>query len=248
MAYCLVCQRDRENQGPRENRTYKNVAASARVLGRTDETLAEYAAREPDSVYFDPQNNEWVIEIAQTLYEDIQRGNFELFHDGFGNLPVWQQQNTTSGDALSLGSYADPEDDTSAFTVDQPLEDDRFVLRVYDKDPVSDGTAVNIGSEEFEEDKVNTTAERFFRLFDKDESPINRNTANDRLLIDGYWLDLDWGSSDSLGAGVARFFVNIETTASSSFNSDAGYRVLGPNTETSYSWTVFTKTLQPVQL
>lgn len=248
MAYCLVCQRERENQGPRENRNYKNVASSSRVLGSTTESLSAYQAREPGSEYFDPQNNEWVIEIAQTLYEDIQSGVFELYHDNFRNLPVWQQQNTTSGDALSLGSYADPEDAGTTFTEGTPLEDDRFVLRVYDKDPVADGSAVNIGSEEFFEDKTNTTVERFFRLFDKDENPINRNAANDRLFIDGYWLDLDWGSSDSLSAGVARFFVNREVTADTSFNSDSGYRVLGPGDETNYRWTVYTKTIRAVRL
>lgn len=248
MAYCLVCQRERENQGPRENRNYKNVAIQGRIIGNTDETLAQYLAREPDSVYGDPTNDEWLIEIAQALYEDIQSGTFPLFHDGFSNLPVWQQQNTTTGDALSLGSYADPEDSTTTFTEGTPLEDDRFVLRVYDKDPVADGTAVNIGSEEFFEDTVNTTVERFFRLFDKDENPINRNAANDRLFIDGYWLDIDWGSSDNLSAGVARVFVSIEATAQTAFNSDSGYRVLGPDGETSYSWIVYTKTLRAVQL
>ncbi len=248
MAYCLVCERDRENQGPRENRTYKNVVARSQLVGLTGESLAEYLAREPDTVWADPQNNEFLIEIAESLFNDIQSGNFPLFYDGFNNLPYWQQQNAATGAALSLGSYADPEDDTSTFTEGTALEDDRFVLRVYDKDPVADGSAVNIGSEEFFEDSVNTTVERFFRLFDKDENPINRNAANDRLFISGYWLDIDWGSSDNLSAGVARFFVSQEVTADSRFASDAGYRVLGPDGGTSYEWIVYTKTLRAVQV
>ena len=248
MAYCLVCERDRENQGPRENRTYVDVAIEARIIGNTNETLAQYQAREPDSVYFDPQNDEFLIEIAESFFNDIQSGAEPLFHDGFLNLPLWQQENATTGDPLSLGSYSDPEDRLSTFQPNVSLPDDRFVLRVYDKDPVADGTAVNIGSEEFFEDSVNTTVERFWRLFDKDENPINRNAANDRLLIDGYWLDIDWGSSDSLSAGVARFFVSVEATAQTEFKSDAGYRVLGPDQETSYSWIVYTKTLRAVRL
>ncbi|MGI9490493.1 MAG: hypothetical protein ACR2RF_32290 [Geminicoccaceae bacterium] len=246
MAYCLICERQRANQGPRENKTYVNVAPQSRIIGSTDETLDQYQAREPDSVWFDPGNNEFLIEISKTLYNDIQSGTFPLLHDGYSNLPVWQQQNTISGDALSLGSYDNPEDSNSAFVVDRALPDDRFILRIYDKDPVTDGTAVNIGSEEFLEDKTTTTVERFLRLFQADETPVNRNVADDRLFIDGAWLDLDWGSSDGLGAGVARFFSSVEFTGEGTFSSDAGYQVLGPTDETRYTWTVYTKTLNVV--
>ncbi len=248
MAYCLVCQRSRENQGPRLNRTYVNVATQQRQFGKTTETLAQYLAREPDSVYADPENNEFLIEIAESFYFDIQDGTFPLFYDGFNNLPYWQQQNDSTGAPLSLGSYEDPENSSTTFTEGTALEDDRFVLRIYDKDPVANGDAVNIGEEEFFEDKVDTSVERFFRLFDKDENPINRNAANDRLFISGYWLDIDWGSSDGLSAGVARFFVDREVTADTEFASDSGYRVLGPDGATSYKWTVYTKTIRAVQV
>ena len=248
MAYCLVCQRSRENQGPRQNRTYVNVASQGRVIGTTSETLAQYQAREPDAVWFDPENNEYLIEITLDQYEQIIDGTFELFYDNLGNLPYWQQQFDTTGAALSLGSYEDPQDSNTTFTVDQALPDDRFVLRVYDKDPVADGSAVNIGSEEFFEDTVNTTVERFFQLFDKDEQPINRNAANDRLLIDGYYLDLDWGSSDNLSAGVARFFVNREVASESRLTSDTGYRILGPDSVIVYTWTVYTKTIRALKV
>lgn len=248
MAYCLVCQRSRENQGPRENRTYVNVATQQLQVGLTSETLADYQAREPDSVYFDPANNEFLIEILESLFQDIQNGSFPLFYDGFNNLPYWQQQNATTGAALSLGSYADPEDSSSTFTEGTALEDDRFVLKVYDKDPVADGSAVHLASEEFFENKNDTSVERFLRLFNKDEDPINRNAANDRLFINGYWLDLDWGSSDNLSAGVARIFISQEFTADTSFDSDSGYRIVGPNQETNYQWIVYTKTLRAIQI
>lgn len=249
MAYCLVCERQRENQDARENKTYVNVAAQARIIGGTTESLAQYQAREPSSVWFDPQNNEFLIEILETFYQEIVDGTFPLFHDGFSNLPYWQQQNDTSGDVLSLGSYDNPEDSGTPFVVDRQLEDTRFVLRVYDKDPVNDGTAVNVEDEEFDEDKVNTTVERFLRLFQEDgTTPINRNVANDKITVDGRLLDLDWGSSaePAVGSGVARVFFNIENTGTGNFNSDTGYRILGPTDEQNYIWRVYTKTLNVV--
>ena len=249
MAYCLVCERQRENQDARENKTYVNVAVQARTIGNTDESLAQYQAREPTSVWFDPQNNEFLIEILQTFYQEIIDGTFPLFHDGFGNLPYWQQQNDTTGDALSLGSYDDPEDSGTSFVVDRQLEDTRFVLRVYDKDPVADNTAVSVDSEDFDEDKINTTVERFLRLFQEDGTTgINRNVENDKITVDGRLLDIDWGSSDGLSAGVARIFFSIEFTGTGTFNSDAGYRVLGPTDNQGYTWLVYTKTLNVVVL
>lgn len=248
MAYCLVCERERAEQGPRQNQTYVNVAARRQQIGNQNETLAEYQARAPSAEWFDPGNNEFLIEILKTLYDDIGSDAFPLFHDGFRNLPYWQQQEESafSGGVLTLGSYEDPTDSTSTFTEGTSLPDDRFILRVYDKDPVNDNTAVNLAEEEFQEagEGDAKSVERFLRLFRDDGSPVNRNVANDRIFVDGYWLDLDWGSSDNLGAGVARVFMSIGFTGQGHFRSDAGYRVLGPNDEDCYQWTVYTKTLQ----
>ena len=248
MAYCLVCERSRESQGPRQNRTYVHVAKQGRIIGTTSETLSQYQARDPTAVWFDPENNEFLIEITESRYNEIQDGSFELFYGGFSNMPIWQQQFAQTGAALSLGSFEDPENNSTTFTVDQPLPDDRFILRVYDKDPVANGDAVNISTEEFFEDTVNTTVERFFRLFDSDQNPINRNAANDRLLIDGYYLDLDWGSSDNLSAGVARFFVNREVPSESTLTSDSGYQILGVDDAVGYTWTVYTKTIRAIRV
>ncbi len=243
MAYCLICERSRDGQGPRLNKTYVNVAAQSRLIGNLEESLADYLAREPNSPWLDPNFNEFLIEVPEPLYRDIQDGDFILFHDGFSNLPLWQQQNTTTGDALVLGSHSDPENAQTFFTADQPLPDDRFILRIYDKDPVTDGTAVNLVSEDFLEDKTETVVERFVRLFQEDNTPVNRNVI-DRIFINNYWLELRWGSSDNISAGVSRLFVTRDQTGNGELSSDAGYQVLGPAGEKSYQWTVYTRALQ----
>ena len=248
MAYCLICERARENQDARKNKTYVNVAVQQRLVGDERESLDEWLARNPGSVWAEPDGREFLIEVSKTLYEDMVSGAFPLFHDDRSNLPLWQQQNDLSGGVLSLGSYDDPEDSRTPFVVDRSLDDSRFILRVYDKDPVTDGTAVNIGREEFLEDKAATTVERFLRLFQSDGSPVNRNVANDRIFVDGAWLDLDWGSSDGLGAGVARIFSNIEFTGDYIFSSDDQYQILGPDGAAGYNWTVYTKRIGKPEL
>ncbi len=242
MAYCVVCLREKDNCGPRSNKTYVQVVNQARLIGNENETLDQYFAREPNSVWLDPTNNEYLIEIPKSLYDSIRDGTYPLFHDGYSNLPVWQQETDTSGSAASFGSFEDPENSASTFTVDVELPDDRFILRVWDKDPGQDGTAVNIHTEDIDENPANPGVERFFRLYFDDGTEVNRNVQNDKVEVDGRSLSLDWGTSaePALTPGVAKIIVWNEYTGSGAINSDGQYRLLGPNDEVGYFWTVYT--------
>lgn len=246
MAYCLECLRRKQRCGPLLNRDYMDVANQAREIGETGETLEQYRQRRPNERWFDPAHTSYLIEVSKETY-DRYRDKTELFHDGLSNLPKWQQRNTTSGDPLDLGSYSDPETVSSTFNPGKELADERFVLRVYDKDPVAfPNDAKHLAHEEFSENDENPLIERFLRLFHSDDRPINRNVANDRIVVGGVLLDLDWGSSANppLSAGVCRLFVEISETGNAQLSSDAGWRVAGPGGEKAYSWTIFTKILR----
>ena len=242
MAYCVVCLREKESCGPRSNRTYVQVVNQARQIGNENETLDQYFLREPNSVWLDAENNEYLIEVSKDTYDTIRSDRSELFHDGYSNLPRWQQETDTSGDAQSFGSFEDPESSASTFTKDQELKDDRFILRVWDKDPGQNQDAVNIHQEELDETRSNPGVDRYFRLYQDDGTEVNRNVGNDKVNVDGRSLNLDWGTSadPQLTPGVAKIVVWNEFTGSGVINSDSQYRLLGPNDETGYFWTVYT--------
>ena len=237
-----MCLREKESCGPRSNKTYVQVVNQARLIGNENETLDQYFARESNSVWLDPGENEYLIEVPKSVYDSIRDGTYPLFHDGYSNLPIWQQETDTSGSAASFGSFEDPEDKNSTFTRDQELPDDRFILRVWDEDPGQDGSAVNIHSEEVDEDRANPGIERYFKLYFADGTEVNRNVQNDKVNVDGRSLSLDWGTSadPALSPGVAKFVIWNEFTGTGAINSDGQYRLLGPNDESGYFWTAYT--------
>ena len=97
---------------------------------------------------------------------------------------------------MSTGSYADPEDAGSVFTVDQELPDDRFLVRILDD---ATDVANALEDEEFTADPsgVVKTAERFIRVYRPDDTPLNTNAANQRTEIGGKLIDFDFGSAAS---------------------------------------------------
>lgn len=240
--------------GRNDNQTYVNVIVNKRVLGKSTETLAEFQIREPTAIWFNPAENEFAIEVSVEEFNDfgVESGSvIPLFHDGRLNLPRFQQQNTTTGDVLSKGSYADPTDDQTLFTVDQEIPDDRFRVRIYLEDPVANPLAEVLEDEEFTADPTGsvTLAERFVRLFDFDDSPVNTNANNQRTEIGGKLVDFDFGSSatPSLPAGVARFFVDIAETSegnTGNFPSNGRYKIVTPSNRDFYQWRKYSKVLK----
>lgn len=253
MAKCLICERVRPNMGRNQNQTYVNVAVNKRELGNSNETLAQFQDREPSAAWFDPGYNEFAIEISADFYRDVgvEAGAvFPLYHDGRLNQPRFQQQNTTTGDALALGSYADPTDAGTAFTADQELPDDRFLIRIYDDDPITNPSANILEFEEFTADPTGVTkiAERFIRVFDASDTPLNTNAADQRVQIGDKLVDFDFGSAadPALPAGIARFFIDISQDSPGNigtFTSNGRYKVITSSGQDFYQWRKYTKVI-----
>jgi hypothetical protein len=148
------------------------------------------------------------------------------------NQPKWQQQAGNTGSTANLGNYADPTDVQSTFTSGIQLIDDRFILRVYDDDPVENPSAIHIGSEEFDETPTpQNIVTRYIRAFSELDVPRTWNMADSRTDVGGKLMDFDWGSSHSpsLNPGVSSFKVDIQRTGTIWFNSNHQYRFFGPN-------------------
>jgi hypothetical protein len=246
MVECVVVERLRPNMGRNQNKTYVNVVVDARQFS-IGTTLADWLAANPGHPWNDLGFNEFVVEVTLAEYNDfIAIGDDPpvnpLFHGPLANVlnePRWQQQNEGSGSVKALGSFADPESALSAFTVDVPLPDDRWIVRVY---TASDRTG-QVSAEEFDEGAAGATVERFIGLFNSDDTENTTNAGNQRTEIGGKLIDFDFGSSDGLPGGVARLQLAIDRAGRGDFFSNHRYRVLTLTGE-DYSWAVFGKKIE----
>ena len=229
-AYVGVISRDWINAGRLLNKTYKNVLTRVQSLGDNVNSLAEFLASKPSThPWNDAGSSEFAVELDGKTEYDSLSSTVNLFHQGRQNLPKWQQQGNVSGVTKDFGSFADPEDDQSTFTSGVMLIDYRFILRVYDDDPVANGSAVHIGSEEFDE-TVDTLITRYMRIFNAAGTPLNLNAANQRTEVGGKLMDFDFGSSHTpaVSAGVTTFQVDISRSGKVQFQSNHSYRFIGP--------------------
>ena len=234
-AYCVIVERVRTNQGRNKNQDYVNVLASQRALNGVS-TVAEWLLANPGHPWNDSQLNEFIVEVTLAEFNAINDGTNPLFHDGNGNLPRWQQQTAGSGSAKAFGSFADPTNDASTFTLDVPLEDTRWIVRIYDGDPLTSG--IHVATEEFDEAAAGTTVSRNLRLFNSDDTPSGTNAQNQRTEIGGKLMDFDFTS------GIAPFNVAVDRAGTGFFPSNSRYRVIGPSGEKEYIWQVFGKTIE----
>ena len=173
MAYFAICQRLYENAGRQQNKTYVDVVESVR---ETTESFDDLAQNHP--VWSNPAENEYIIEIPFGVYNAINSGSEPLFHDNLRNLPKWQQETQGSGSTMSFGSYADPQDDQTAFTAETPIPDDRLIVRIFDDDPT--GSGVHIAEEALEEELVTGFVVRYLKLYTQDDVPSTSNAQDQK--------------------------------------------------------------------
>lgn len=240
MVECVVVERLRPNMGRNKNKTYVNVVIDARQF-QVGTSLANWLTANPTHPWNDTGFNEFVIEITLAEFEAFADGSNPFFHGPEGNVlnePRWQQENADSGSVKSIGSFADPESAVSAFTAGTPLDDDRLIVRVF----TASNRTGHVGSEQFDEDDVTPTVERFVGLYNFDDTENLTNAANQRTEIGGKLIDFDFGSSDSLPGGVARLLLEVNHTGRGDFLSNGAFRVVTPTGE-DYSWEVFGKSL-----
>ena len=231
MAWVAIVERAREGCSRDSDKAYVNVIASVRSL-KTD--AATFVAQNPTHPWSDPLFREFIVDIPTNEAEAIQSGAAELFHDGRGNLPLWQQETDGSASTYSRGSFADPEDDHSIFTAGTALPDDRWIIRLYDDDPGT--TGVHVGSLDFDEAPGEQTL--YMKLFDQDDVPSVTNAQNMQTLIGGKQMIFDFT------AGVTTFGVATDVVGRIRFGSDSRYRAVHPNGEQSISYRVFGRTLR----
>lgn len=226
-AYIARITRNLANCSRNQNEFYAHAVNGFQRLGAVD-SLAEWLAAHPESPWLDEQYHEYVVELDSEAEFNALSTNGPWWDDK-QNLPRWQQKAGNTSSTKELGSYADPTDDQSVWSLGVMVPDDRFILRVYNDDPVAEPSAVHIGDEEFDETAA-TEITRYMRLFDQSDTPINNNSGNQRTDVGGKLMDFDFGSSHSpaISAGVTSFKVDISRTGTIWFFSNHKYRFIGP--------------------
>ncbi|MGI9506605.1 MAG: hypothetical protein ACR2RE_26485 [Geminicoccaceae bacterium] len=246
MPWVAICERLRPNMGRNQDLTYVNVVVSTRQLSGVADA-ADFVAKNPSHPWADGQFNEFIVDLTDQEASDINDGTTPLFWDGTLNNPRFQQQTAGSGATPSFGSWLDATNSGTAWRANTPIPDNRWIVRIYDDDPVANPAANHLASEEFDEGAAGSSTIRFIRLFTFEDSPTSLSVANRRTEIGGKLIDFDFGSSDGLSAGVARIRFGTDVTGRGEWLSNHRYRIDGPGGEKFYVWQVFGKTLRIVQ-
>ncbi len=224
-SYFAVVQKVyRRPSGRERDKTYVHIIQGARTFGGTFQELLLLAP------WNDSTDNSYIIEITEAEFNAIQNDSFPLTW-GTGNLPKWQWNLAT----VERGSWIDPEDDTSTWQLDVPIPDDRWIVRIYDLTP-GHPQAVQLGSEDFDEDVANVT--RFLKLFNPDDTPNGTNAQDQKTEIAGKQMIFDFSN------GEASFEVARDRVGRISFGTDHQYRVVGPAGESSYTAFIYGRVLR----
>ncbi len=225
-SFFVVVQKSYPNAGRDLDLTYVNVLTGARSDGRDFANVILLAP------WNDSQHTEFIVEITQQEFDDIESGVNPLFHDNRSNQPRWQQQNTGSGSVKDIGSWSDPTDEYSTWQSLIRVPDDRWILRTYDADPL--GAGVQIASAQVEEGQSPLF---FLRLFDENDVPSNTNIQNQLTTVGNNRMICDWT------AGITTFGVVTTNSGEATFPSDHFYRMIGPAGEKEFKVEVFGRNL-----
>ena len=242
--YAAVISRVLTEMGRRKNQTYVQVWTGVKFMDVKEANLSEWLANNPNHQWNNPGYNEFLVEITKEQFEDVRSGKNPLAHDGWANLPRWQQQHDPSGAAQSFGSWVDPTLLTSTWQPDVPIPDDRWLLRVYIGDPTSGGT--HVADEQFAqyEGTQNTTGTfhlRYIRLFKPDDTPLNYNPQNPAEFPIGnalYYVDFT--------NGIGTLEIGTDYSGECIIPSDGSYKHIGPNNETRYCTMVYKRRVYPM--
>lgn len=233
MSWVAICKRLSPNSGRDRNQTYVNVIHSARQLSVN---AATFVASNPTHPWSDPANNEYIVDISDSLGESINDNSFPLFHDQLPNLPLWQNENEGSATAYAPGSFADPEDNQSVFNADVPLIDERWIIRFYDANP--SGSGVHVAGLDWDElsgpqDKQTV----HMKLFNPNDTPSGTDAQNQQVDIGGRLMIFDFSN------GETTFLVRTDVAGEVRFPSNHRYRVAGPSGEKTGIFRIFGRTL-----
>ena len=234
MPWVAICERAHIRAGRNQNKTYVNIPKNTRQIVSD---AATFVADNPTHPWADPLFHEFIIDLTDQEAQDIRDGVTPLFHSGFQNEPLWQQQVATSAATKAFGSFADPESAASVFTLGTPLDDDRLIIRLYDGDPLT--TGVHIAALDLDEGSDAGRKVINMRLFNPDDTPNLTNAQNQQTEIAGKLMIFDFT------AGISDFGVNTNLTGGVDFPSNHRYRIIGPVSEDRVTFRVFGRTLDP---
>lgn len=214
ISWYAVCDIDRENCGrfgdPGTLVTpnpliYKNVMVDVQP---SDVPFGSLPA--PPSGFF-------FIEITQQVFDDVRSGTTPKFWDGLSNLPRLQAQ---PGVSFQFGSYADPTDDQTTFTVDVPIPDDRYVVKIYTNALRSN----HIATETITEDATPGNVTRYLTIYQSDGTTVatELDTLNTIYQMNNALWEFDFNN------GEATFEVKTEPGGQSRIRSDNTLKHQGP--------------------
>ncbi len=236
MPWVAICERAKEGMGRNLNKTYVNVLSSVRQI---QETASEFVTNNPTHPWADDQFKEFIVDLTYQQADDIRDGTNPLTWDDKYNVPRWQQQNDGSGSTPSFGSWADPEDDQSVWSLATPIPDDRWIVRLYDGDPGASG--VHIGALDLDEDSFGGEKTIYLKLFTADDTPSGTNAQDQKTEIAGVRMIFDFTS------GVTIFGVDTVLAGQARFPSNHAYRVIGPSGEKEVLFNIFGRSIKVPQ-
>jgi len=230
MAFVVVVEKLRPNQGRNEDQTYINVLAKRGVV--VGATLADWVTANPSHPWNQGGFNEFVIEITAQEYDDFSTdGANPLFHDGQQNLPRWQQQNTGTNTTKSFGSWADPTT-TTTWQADTEIPDDREIFRCYDGPVLPQNHIATVQT------STGDPTDKTINLALFDENDVASTTSVDRIVdIGGQLLDLPFTNGESS-------FIVPRIVGKALFPSNGSYRIVGPSGEKEFTATIVSRELR----
>ena len=233
MPWVAICARARTGCGRDRNKTYVNAIKEVRRI-KTD--AATFVANNPTHPWADPGYNEYIVDIPDAFGEAAFADNREIFHDGYGNLPRWQNRNAGSASAYLRGRFTDPEDSQSVFTVETDTDDDRWIVRLYDGDPGSGGTHIEVA--ELDEGQGAGSVTYYLKLFNPDDTPSSTNAQDQKVEIGGVLFRFDFTS------GVSTIDVDTTVAGVTRFPSNYSYRHIGPGGAHRTEFRIYSNTLK----
>lgn len=205
------------------DKKYAHVMCSARRDSRSFQDLVKL------SPWNDSLFKEYLVEITQTEFEAIKDGSDPLTW-GTPNQPKWQWNGS------ECGSWVNPTDDTSVWQPGVPIQDDRWIIRIYDRAP-GDPQANHVGSEKMDESATLVT--RWIKLFNPDDTPNITNEQDRKVDIGGQRMIFDFTN------GETSLEISPERPGTVLLLTNHQYRVIGPSGEMSYTANIYGRVLRP---
>lgn len=220
--FYVRAQRLFDNAGRDEDKSYINVLTQLGTHGTG--TFAEFVSVPP---WNDPAFPEFLIELQRSQFNAFKRD--KLLHASLGNLPRWQW----NAGALEFGSWADPEDAGSVWRTGVEIPDDRWILRVYDGNPLT--TGVHVAQLDLDAGPPNKPIN--LRIFNSDDTPNSTNDKDQRVRVSGRFMIFDFTN------GVTVMTIENDRPGTIDLDGDSRYRFEGPGGEKSFRATIFARTL-----